>query len=139
MLRAGLDTGCLYATATSKRGCGRRCASPRLSCHKARCNALVASLFGLVSFNAAAAHESYPQMLRLSIVFLPILAACSVPEPVAVRTGIPEYLLTCGEKPQVIKKITEGWVVALAAWGAGCYDHLKQVRELERAKAGVVQ
>ena len=67
-------------------------------------------------------------MVRICVTLLWLLpcAACSVPEPVAVRTVVPPYLLECTKwvQPAVL---TEGHIVALAADYAECRDHLAKV------------
>ena len=69
------------------------------------------------------------------LLFAGLLSACSpAPEPVAVRTVVPDYLLECGEEPALPGKLSEGWVLSLSAWAHECHDHLKKTRELLHAK-----
>jgi hypothetical protein len=66
----------------------------------------------------------------LTLGLLMLCAGCSHPEPVAVRTVVPPYLLTCGDRPTMPELLTEGWVLQTVARGLECWDHLAKVRGL---------
>ena len=66
----------------------------------------------------------------LILGLLTLCVSCSPPEPVAVRTIVPAYLLTCGDRPTMPDKLTEGWVLQTVARGLECWDHLAKVRGL---------
>lgn len=71
-------------------------------------------------------------MARIWLIpgLLMLCVSCSSPEPVAVRTIVPPYLLTCGERPTMPDRVTEGWILQTVARGLECFDHLAAVKKL---------